>query len=136
MLSVLYLLLHAISVYVLCRYVSMYFPVFPTPDDIPTHPPDINVRIPAFCVDDCHNIFHIGSGTFGDVYRCKYEGQLHVMKKLSLTDDDDAKQHRLFLKEVTLLDRLRGHPNVVAVTGYCLPQHSLLMEYVSFSLTH
>jgi len=110
-------------------------PDFPCPGKLPQPPQRLNVAITTFCMDDCTDISVIGSGTFGVVCRCRYRGAFCVLKQLHDVDDEEDEPHHdaLYRKEVQLLDRLRGHPNVVNILAYCYPRRALMLEFMSFT---
>ena len=69
------------------------------------------------------NLTKLGSGGFGEVYRCKCreDGQIYVKKILKTEDSEDQKR---FQREVRILSKL-DHPNIIKIVGYRLSKPPL-----------
>ena len=72
----------------------------------------------------------LGKGGFGCVMKAKWTryGGLEVAVKLPLRLDVDAVERRRFEEEAVLLDRLRGHLNIVTALAVCTePGHEAIV---------
>ncbi|KAG2403068.1 Serine/threonine-protein kinase [Vigna angularis] len=73
----------------------------------------------------------IGSGSFGTVHRAEWNGS-DVAVKILMEQDFHAERFQEFLREVTIMKRLR-HPNIVLFMGAVTqpPNLSIVTEYLS-----
>lgn len=95
-------------------------------------PSELTVDLPNFCMNECTDIQLLGLGTFGEVSVCMYHGHRYVLKHLNVLSDR-SQAGDMYLKELRLLESLRGHPNVVDIRGYCYAERAFTLEYVRFS---
>lgn len=95
-------------------------------------PSELTVDLPNFCMNECTDIQLLGLGTFGEVSVCMYHGHRYLLKHLNVLSDR-SQARDMYLKELRLLESLRGHPNVVDIRGYCYAERAFTLEYVRFS---
>ena len=72
----------------------------------------------------------IGHGSFGTVYKTRYQEEAVVVKQMQSMDHEFTKE---FIKEAKLMLALE-HQNVVKLKGICLNPKVLMMEFVCFDL--
>lgn len=68
----------------------------------------------------------IGSGGFGQVYKCKWKGTIVAMKVFESDEDNES-----FLREASLLNTLK-HPNIITFFGVSFSdtKRSIIVEYL------
>jgi len=79
----------------------------------------------------------IGQGAFGIVYKCKWRNMVVAVKQIRAEYVTEA-QVVDFLHEVTIVQNLRGHPNVVLFLGITFPPQplSLITEFCGGGSLH
>eukprot|EP01117_Protostelium_nocturnum_P016664 TRINITY_DN6655_c0_g1_i2.p1 TRINITY_DN6655_c0_g1~~TRINITY_DN6655_c0_g1_i2.p1 ORF type:complete len:357 (-),score=104.85 TRINITY_DN6655_c0_g1_i2:119-1060(-) len=80
--------------------------------------------------DSLKNVTKIGEGGFGIVFRANWR-ELNVAVKQIRAEHVNESQFMSFLSEVSLLQNLRSHPNVVLFIGLTIPPQplSLITEF-------
>ncbi|PRP84098.1 hypothetical protein PROFUN_04089 [Planoprotostelium fungivorum] len=88
------------------------------------------VKRSLICFDDLHDKKMIGSGAFGVVYRAKWRDTSVAVKQIK-SEFVTNKQLEEFLREVTILQGLKSHPNIVMFIGMTFPPEplSLVTEF-------
>ncbi|PRP81405.1 hypothetical protein PROFUN_11026 [Planoprotostelium fungivorum] len=81
--------------------------------------------------DELHDPVQIGRGAFGIVFRASWRAVPVAVKQLLNMDNITSKQMEEFLRELSILQRLRPHPNVVLFLGISVPPQplTLVTEY-------
>ena len=74
----------------------------------------------------------LGAGSFGQVFTCIYNGQKYVLKQMHV-DVERMMGRNMYLKELRLLENLKGHPNVVDIRGYSYNDRAFMLDYLRFS---
>eukprot|EP00928_Gymnodinium_smaydae_P087386 TRINITY_DN71657_c0_g1_i1.p1 TRINITY_DN71657_c0_g1~~TRINITY_DN71657_c0_g1_i1.p1 ORF type:complete len:332 (+),score=83.85 TRINITY_DN71657_c0_g1_i1:151-1146(+) len=71
----------------------------------------------------------VGSGSFGEVWRGSWRGQVVAVKRCKADNDKEAE---MLVSEMTYLQRLR-HPRLVSLLGFCTrqPHIFMLVEYMN-----
>jgi len=87
-----------------------------------------------FNMDDVHFEEAIGAGSFGAVWRARFNGDVVAVKKCKVIDGNDAE---MLLLEIRYLRKLR-HPRLVAYYGFCSepPNLVMMMEYMTGGSLH
>ena len=97
---------------------------------IPAIPPGrLYDDFPTFAWQSLEEKKKIGSGSFGAVYKAKYENQDVAIKKSVEQYDDYYK--RVFIKEYKLLFSIT-HRNIVKFKAVCLSPLSMMLELCFF----
>ena len=100
---------------------------------IPVIPPGrLDEDLPTFAWPSLEQKKKIGSGSFGAVYKAKYENQDIAIKKSVEQYDDYYK--RVFIKECKLLFSIT-HRNIVKFKAVCLTPLSVMLELCFFYFT-
>ncbi|PRP84155.1 putative leucine-rich repeat receptor-like protein kinase [Planoprotostelium fungivorum] len=88
------------------------------------------VKRSLICFDDLHDKKMIGSGAFGVVYRANWRDTSVAVKQIK-SEFVTNKQLEEFLREVTILQGLKSHPNIVMFIGMTFPPEplSLVTEF-------
>lgn len=96
---------------------------------------DLLADIPQFQWKDVYVQNKIGSGSFGTVSKAihKNGNDKEVILKQPL---DLGYYEREFCKEVRLLERVKGHENVVTFEAVCTKPLAIMEEYVRFSFNY
>ena len=97
-----------------------------------SHPVDLQVDLPTFDMPECVDVHLLGMGSFADVSVCEYRGQTYVLKQITYAIDR-TQGRDLYVKELRLLHKLKGHRNVVEISAYCFDERAFMLEYVRFS---
>ena len=84
--------------------------------------------ITKFKWEDVAEKEEIGRGSFGAVYRTKFNNVPVVVKKLHERDEESMKE---FIKEVKLLESLQ-HENIVKLKAICTNPNAMMLEFVNF----
>jgi serine/threonine protein kinase len=89
-----------------------------------------NIRVFAYVeLDFCK---YLGKGSFGEVYKCRWEGIKIAVKVLKWNGSHNEGAKNSFASEVRTLG-LTQHINLVRLLGYCIhgSSHMLVYEYMS-----
>ena len=88
-------------------------------------------RIETFNWQDVEVKYQIGSGAFGSVMCAAVKGG---KEKVVIKQQHDAVGHeKEFMKEVKLLNSIKGHENIVEFKGVCISPFAIVQEYVRFT---
>jgi len=98
-------------------------------EPLPSH---VIVNVPKFDMADCEQVSMFGSGAFGVVSTCIYKGNTYVLKRIDI-GGDRKESREMYVKELQLLDSLRGHPNLVHLTAFCYAERTFMLDYMRFS---
>eukprot|EP00794_Sanderia_malayensis_P006409 gene6409-7140_t len=85
--------------------------------------------VQKFNWNEVNLISTIGTGSFGFVMLAKYK-ENHVVLKQPLCGEENTKE---FIKEVKLLNSLKGHDNIAEFKAVCWSPFAIMQEYVNFS---
>ncbi len=85
--------------------------------------------IPKFIWEEVVVKEQIGTGSFGSVVLARYR-QDDIMLKQPFSVEGFERE---FLKEVRLLNSVKGYPNVVKFRAVCYSPFAIMQEFVSFS---
>eukprot|EP00794_Sanderia_malayensis_P004990 gene4990-5648_t len=85
--------------------------------------------VQKFNWNEVNLISTIGTGSFGFVMLAKYK-ENHVVLKQPLCGEENKKE---FIKEVKLLNSLKGHDNIAEFKAVCWSPFAIMQEYVNFS---
>ncbi|PRP83188.1 Protein kinase domain containing protein [Planoprotostelium fungivorum] len=90
----------------------------------------VNAKKMVIDYHDLESMKKIGEGAFGVVYKAKWRDADVAVKQL-LSQAVSTEQLKEFLAEVTLIQQLRSHPNVVMFLGTTIPPQplSLITEF-------
>ena len=89
--------------------------------------------------DELQMLERIGSGAFGDIFRCRWRGTMVAAKVINVAKVKSEERDLAlsdFRKETNFLQQLR-HPNVCMLLGYTLTEHEhevMLSELMQCSL--
>lgn len=75
----------------------------------------------------------LGSGSFGDVYKCVYDGKLTALKKFNNIGLIDSDMRKMIEKEGMIMQYM-DHPNVLNFIGASIEKGIILMELAITSL--
>ena len=84
--------------------------------------------IPCFNYNDVKKENLIGAGSYGKVFKAKYDSKDVVLKELDDIEERDLIKEAKFHKELS-------HPNVVKFFAICKEPKALMLEYVFFNMT-
>ncbi|PRP86567.1 hypothetical protein PROFUN_05205 [Planoprotostelium fungivorum] len=89
-----------------------------------------SVRSGALNADELSNMKQIGAGAFGVVYRAQWR-ELNVAVKQMKNIHATSAELKDFISEVSILQNLRAHPNLVMFIGITIPPQMLtiVIEY-------
>ncbi|PRP74687.1 protein kinase, TKL group [Planoprotostelium fungivorum] len=87
--------------------------------------------------DDLQDMNMIGSGAFGVVYSAKFRGTQVAVKQIKAESVSEA-QLNDFFREVSIIQNLRAHPNVVSFVALTYPPQplSLVTEFCGGGALH
>ena len=95
-------------------------------------PSHLKVDVPDFSVRDCTDINLIGLGAFGEVSACVYREHKYVLKQLNV-GYDRIQSRDMYIKELKLLESVRGHNNIIHIRAYCFSERYFMLDYMRFS---
>ncbi|PRP89323.1 hypothetical protein PROFUN_02197 [Planoprotostelium fungivorum] len=89
-----------------------------------------NVERSLIDYDDLRDMRHVGAGSFGIVFKAQWRAADVAVKQVR-AEHVTEKQLRDFLREVSILQNLVSHPNVVGFRGITFPPQplSLVIDY-------
>ena len=88
------------------------------------------MSLKEFSNGDVINISVLGRGSFGTVWKVKYNDELAVVKIMDLRDKKEEAQK--FLKEARVLNSLKENENIVTFKGVNYQPSSIMLEFCCF----